>query len=159
MEKILPPDGKNKILLHSCCATCSGSLIEAMVFSGIELTVFFYNPNVHPKKEYEIRKNENIRYAKKWGVNFVDADYNVQNWFKRAKGLEFEPERGVRCTMCFDMRLERTALYAYENGFEIIASSLGISKWKDMKQVNESGERAVAKYPGIRYWAYNWRKE
>ena len=157
-ERIIPPDGKNKVLLHSCCAPCSASLVQAMIDSGIDLTVFFYNPNIHPKEEYEIRKNENIRYAKKLGVNFIDADYDTQGWFKRVKGLELELERGARCTMCFDMRLERTALYAHENGFEIITSSLGISRWKNIKQINESGERAVARYPKIQYWTYNWKK-
>ena len=148
----------NKLLLHSCCAPCAGDLMERMIRSSIDLTIFFYNPNIHPKKEYEIRKNENIRFAEKLGIAFVDADYDVQNWFKRAKGLEFEPERGVRCTKCFDMRFERTALYAYENGFNIISSSLGISRWKNMEQINGCGIRAANNYEGITYWTYNWRK-
>ena len=132
-----------KLLLHSCFAPCSGPVIENIHKSGTDLTIFFYNPNIHPKKEYEIRKNENIRYAEKLGIKFIDADYDVQDWFKRAKGMEFEPERGIRCTMCFDMRFLRTALYAYEHGFEVFTSSLGISRWKDMNQINESGTRAA----------------
>jgi predicted adenine nucleotide alpha hydrolase (AANH) superfamily ATPase len=88
----------------------------------------------------------------------VDADYDVQNWFSRAKGLEWEPERGERCTKCFDMRFERTALYAYENNFKIISSSLGISRWKNMDQINDCGERAAGHYEGVNYWTYNWRK-
>lgn len=147
-----------KALLHSCCAPCSGEVIEAIVASGIDLTIFFYNPNIHPKKEYEMRKNENIRYAEKLGIEFVDADYDVQNWFERAKGMEKEPERGIRCTMCFDMRFERTALYAYENGFKVFTSSLGISRWKNMDQINYCGIRAAANYEGVSYWTYNWRK-
>jgi predicted adenine nucleotide alpha hydrolase (AANH) superfamily ATPase len=83
----------------------------------------------------------------------------VQNWFKRAKGLEWAPEKGERCTKCFDMRFERTALYAFENGFTTISSSLGISRWKDMNQINECGIRAAKNYEGISYWTYNWRKE
>lgn len=157
-EKLIPPKNHAKVLLHSCCAPCSGEVIQAMVESGINLTIFFYNPNIHPKKEYEIRKDENVKYAKKLGIDFIDADYDVQNWFKRAKGLELEPERGKRCTMCFDMRFERTALFAYENGFEIITSSLGISRWKDMDQINQCGIKSTSKYPGISYWTYNWRK-
>ena len=88
------PNGENKVLMHSCCAPCSGPLIEKMAESGIDLTIFFYNPNIHPKKEYEIRKKENIRFADKLELKFVDADYDVQNWFTRAKGMEKEPERG-----------------------------------------------------------------
>lgn len=154
-----PPEGDKKVLLHSCCAPCSGDVIERMVASGIDLTIFFYNPNIHPKKEYEMRKNENIRYAEKLGIPFVDADYDVQDWFRRAKGMEWEPERGKRCTMCFDMRFERTALYAHENGFKTITSSLGISRWKNMEQINDSGVRAASHYPDITYWTYNWKKE
>jgi len=97
---LTPPDGETKVLLHSCCAPCSGEVIEAMVKSGLDLTIYFYNPNIHPKREYIIRKEENIRYAKALGIDFVDADYDVQNWFYQAKGMEHEPERGKRCTMC-----------------------------------------------------------
>lgn len=152
------PGGEKKVLLHSCCAPCSGELIEAMLKESIELTIFFYNPNIHPKKEYEIRKHENIRYAEQWGIPFIDADYDVQHWFARAKGMEYEPERGKRCTMCFDMRFARTALYAHEHGFRIFTSSLGLSRWKNMEQINDCGLRAAAHYPNLAYWAYNWRK-
>lgn len=158
-EKIIPPNGEKKLLLHSCCAPCAGEMMEAMIESGIELTVFFYNPNIHPKKEYEIRKQENIRYCEDLGIPFIDADYDVDNWFARARGMEWEPERGKRCTMCFDMRFERSALYAFENGFNLWATSLGISRWKDMNQINDSGHRSSKKYPGVEYWDFNWRKD
>jgi predicted adenine nucleotide alpha hydrolase (AANH) superfamily ATPase len=151
-------NSNNKVLMHSCCAPCAGDLMERMIESGINLTIFFYNPNIHPKKEYEIRKNENIRFAEKLNIPFIDADYDVQNWFSRAKGLEWEPERGLRCTKCFDMRFERTALYAYENNFSIITSSLGISRWKNMEQINDCGVRAAKNYNGVNYWTYDWRK-
>lgn len=152
------PNGHNKVLLHSCCAPCSGEVMEAMLASGIDYTIFFYNPNIHPLKEYELRKEENIRFAEQFGVPFVDADYDKDNWFERARGMEWEPERGVRCTMCFDMRFERTALYAHENGFPVITSSLGISRWKNMQQINDCGVRAAAHYPDMLYWEFNWRK-
>jgi len=151
------PNGENKVLMHSCCAPCAGELMEQMQANGIDLTIFFYNPNIHPLREYEIRKNENIRFAEKMGIPFVDADYDVQNWFARAKGMEREPERGVRCTMCFDMRFARTALYAHEHGFPVITSSLGISRWKNLDQINDCGVRAAEPYDGIAYWEYNWR--
>jgi hypothetical protein len=149
----------NRVLVHSCCAPCAGDLMERMKQSGIDLTILFYNPNIHPKKEYEIRKSENKRFAEKLEIPFIDLDYDVQNWFTRAKGLEWEPERGIRCTQCFDMRFERTALYAFENGFKVITSSLGISRWKNMNQINDCGIRATKNYEGITYWTYNWRKE
>jgi len=153
------PDGSGKVLLHSCCAPCSGEVMEAIAAAGIDYTIFFYNPNIHPRDEYELRKQENIRFAEKEGIPFVDADYDTDEWFARAKGLEWEPERGARCTMCFDMRFDRTALHAYENGFSVITSCLGISRWKNMDQINDSGTRAAAKYPGVEYWTYNWRKK
>ena len=158
-KPLLPPGGHRKVLLHSCCATCSGELMEAMRFSGIDFTVFFYNPNIHPVQEYELRKNENIRFADKFGIPFIDADYDSDQWFARAKGLEHEPERGIRCSMCFDMRLERTALYAHEHGFAVMTSSLGISRWKNLQQVNDCGIRAASRYPGLTYWDHNWRKD
>jgi predicted adenine nucleotide alpha hydrolase (AANH) superfamily ATPase len=132
--------------------------MEKLQAEGLDLTIFFYNPNIHPKKEYEIRKDENRRFADKLGIPCIDADYDVQDWFARAKGMEREPERGIRCTMCFDMRFERTALHAYEHGFPVITSSLGISRWKNMDQINDCGVRAAAHYPGVTYWTYNWRK-
>lgn len=158
-EKLALPENGKKLLLHSCCAPCSGEVMEAILASGIEFSIFFYNPNIHPRKEYELRKDENVRFAEEHAIPFIDADYDRDEWFKRAKGMEMEPERGIRCTMCFDMRFERTALYAYENGFDVITSSLGISRWKNMEQINGSGVRAAAKYPGIIYWTYNWRKK
>jgi epoxyqueuosine reductase len=95
--------------------------MEAMSASGIDHTIFFYNPNIHPKREYNLRKEENVRFAAKHNIPFVHADYNPTNWFARAKGMELEPERGKRCAMCFDTRLER-ALYAHENGFSVMTS-------------------------------------
>lgn len=155
---VTPPEGEKKVLMHSCCAPCSGELMELMAENGIKLTIFFYNPNIHPKKEYDIRKQENIRYAEKLGIPFVDADYDVQNWFHQAKGMEHEPERGIRCSMCFDMRFIKTAEYAKANGFKVITSSLGISRWKNMHQINTSGLDAAEHVGEVTYWTYNWRK-
>ena len=111
-----------------------------------------------PKREYELRKSEDKKFCDKVGVEHVDADYDVRNWFERIKGLEWEPERGARCTECFDMRFERTALYAHENEFSVFSSSLGISRWKNMTQINGCGERAANRYENLVYWTYNWRK-
>lgn len=155
---LVPPGGERKVLLHSCCAPCSGEVMEAMLASGIAYTIFFYNPNIHPRREYDLRKEENIRFAVRHRVPFVDADYDKDEWFRRAKGMEWEPERGARCTMCFDMRFDRTALYAHENGFPVMTSCLGISRWKNIAQINDSGHRAVRPYDGLRYWDLNWRK-
>ncbi len=151
------PGGERRILLHSCCAPCAGEVIEALLASSIEPTVYFHNPNIHPAEEYLMRKRENVRFCEDRGVRFVDADYDVDAWFDRTRGLEDEPERGARCEVCFDMRFERTAEYARANGFRVVSSTLGISRWKDMEQVNRCGVRAAGRH-GVEYWTLNWRK-
>ena len=133
-QKLSLPTGHDKLLLHSCCAPCSGEVMETLIESGIDFSIFFYNPNIHPVKEYLIRKEENIRFAEKHHIPFIDCDYDTDNWF------------------------ERTALYAAEHGFSLISSSLGISRWKNMQQINECGHRSASHYAGIHYWDYNWRK-
>lgn len=157
-EKLVLPSGAEKLLLHSCCAPCSGEVMEALLASDIDFSIYFYNPNIHPVQEYEMRKEENVRFAQKHSIPFVDADYDKDNWFARVKGMEWEPERGKRCTECFEMRFERTALHAHEHGFPVISSSLGISRWKDMNQINTAGIKAAARYPELEYWTFNWRK-
>ena len=88
----------------------------------------------------------------------IDADYDRDEWFVRTKGQENEPERGARCSTCFDMRFQKTAQYASENNFDIISSTLGISRWKDMKQINDSGARSSEPHD-LPYWDINWRKK
>ena len=156
--KLEAPGGASEVLLHSCCAPCEGEVLETMLESGIKPTVFFYNPNIHPKKEYELRKEEDKRFCEKLGLVHHDGDYDMRNWFERVRGMEWEPERGIRCTSCFDMRFERTALFAKEHGFRVFTSCLGISRWKNMAQINGCGERAAARYDEMTYWTYNWRK-
>ena len=158
-KKIEVPSNADKVLMHSCCAPCAIEVIEAILASDTDLVVYFYNPNIHPKKEYDLRKEENKRFCEKRNISFIDADYDKENWFKRVQGLEWEPERGKRCTLCFDMRFEKTALYASENEFSVITSSLGISRWKDMDQINACGIRAASRYEEMTYWTLNWRKE
>ncbi|MXP50888.1 epoxyqueuosine reductase QueH [Pantoea sp. SoEX] len=158
-DKLVLPNSGNRLLLHSCCAPCSAEIMESIMFSKINFSILFYNPNIHPQREYLIRKRENINFASKYNIPFIDLDYDKDNWFIRAKGLEKEPERGLRCKICFDMRFERTALYAFENNFDTISSSLGISRWKDIKQINDCGRNAVSNYKNITYWEYNWRKK
>ena len=154
-----PYPGVHNVLLHSCCAPCSGAMIEEMMESGCDVTVFFYNPNIHPRKEYEIRKDENKKFCVKLGITFIDCDYDVENWYARTKGMEFDVERGRRCTECFDIRVERAALYAFEHGYHAIATTNATSRWKDAVQVNESGHRAANRYDGLVYWEYNWQSD
>ena len=157
--KLETPNGESSLLLHSCCAPCAGEVMEAVAASDIDTTVYFYNPNIHPIEEYELRKEENKRYCEALNFKFIDADYDKDNWFDRIKGLEDEPERGERCTKCFDMRFERSALFAHENNFSLFATTLGISRWKDLDQVNHSGIKAANRYDNLIFWDFNWRKQ
>ena len=157
--KLETPNGESSLLLHSCCAPCAGEIMEAVAASDIDTTVYFYNPNIHPIEEYELRKEENKRYCEALDFKFIDADYDKDNWFDRIKGLEDEPERGERCTKCFDMRFERSALFAHENNFSLFATTLGISRWKDLDQINNSGLRTANKYDNLTFWDFNWRKQ
>ena len=159
ISKLVLPGNKSKLLLHSCCAPCSGDIMKRLLDSDINYTVYFYNPNIHPHEEYMLRKEENMAFAKKYKIPFIDDDYNPRTWFEITKGMEHEPERGKRCSTCFDMRFIKTSEYAYNNGFDIISSTLGISRWKDMNQINNSGKYAASKFKGLSYWDFNWRKE
>ena len=159
MTRLTLPGKHKKLLLHSCCAPCSGDIMLRLKESDIDYTIYFYNPNIHPKKEYILRKNENLEFAIKHNISFIDADYDTRNWFNQTKGQEWEPERGRRCSTCFDMRFLKTAEYAHENNYSLISSTLGISRWKDMNQINRSGTKAASQYKGIEYWTYNWRKD
>ena len=151
------PGGEKKILLHCCCAPCSGSIIRSMIDQGLDVTVFFYNPNIYPRAEYEHRKSEVVRYVQKARVPFVDADYDDDRWLEMTRGHEEESERGPRCSLCFEMRLRRTAAYAAKEGFRVFTTSLGISRWKDLEQVTRAGKRAAGLFPGTVYWEHNWR--
>ena len=153
------PQPHTEVVLHSCCAPCSGEVMEAMLHSGIRYILYFYNPNIHPRREYDLRKDENVRFAQQHGIEFVDDDYDADAWFARARGMEHQPERGPRCTMCFDMRFVRTAQFARSRGIGLFTSSLGISRWKNMEQINSAGIGAARQVGEVEYWTFNWRKQ
>ena len=88
LEKLSLPVGKKKLLLHSCCAPCSGDIMKRLLDSNINYTVYFYNPNIHPHEEYLLRKEENMSFSIKYNIPFIDADYNPRTWFKMTKGME-----------------------------------------------------------------------
>ena len=157
---IIAPMGETKVLLHTCCAPCSSAIIEAMMLSGITPVIYYCNPNIYPREEYDIRKDECTRYAESLGLEIVDADYDHENWLEAMKGLESEPERGGRCLKCFKMRLLRTAQYARERGIKVITTTLASSRWKSLEQINEAGLWACAQLrdESVMFWEQNWRK-
>ena len=161
--------GETTVLLHTCCAPCSSAIIEALLQSGITPIIYYCNPNIYPREEYEIRKNECSRYDESLGLEIVDADYDHENWLSEIKGLEREPERGGRCLKCFRLRLLKTAQYARKRGIKVITTTLASSRWKSLDQINEAGNWAVDVSrieennipPDDRqviWWDQNWRK-
>ncbi len=158
MAKIDIPDKGKNVLLHCCCAPCSSAIVEWMVNNGINPTLYFYNPNIFPFEEYDKRKAECIRYAGHWALKIVDADHDHDEWLSAVTGLEQEPERGHRCLECFKIRLLNTAIYAQNNGYQIITTTLSSSRWKDMEQISEAGKFAVSNVRNVEFWAQNWKK-
>ena len=156
--EIQAPGGATKVLLHTCCAPCSSAIVECLVKHDITPTIYYFNPNIYPLEEYEIRKNECSRYAKSLGLEIIDEDYNHETWLNEMKGLEDEPERGGRCLKCFKLRLLKTAQYARDHGFSVIATTLASSRWKSLEQIEEAGRFAESQVPEVTFWAQNWRK-
>lgn len=148
---------EENLLLLSCCAPCSCGVIQKLAGQKRRFTVLFYNPNIDCLEEYEKRLRENQRVCERFGVPFVTLPYEPDVWRTATKGLEKEPERGKRCSVCFEMRLCRAAQYAKENGFHAFSSVLGVSRYKDLAQVNEAAARAEAA-SGVPYDRTNWRK-
>ncbi len=147
------------LLLHSCCAPCSGAIIEALVREGIRPAIFWSNSNIYGREEYEKRKAEILRYAALFSLDVIDDDYDHADWLMEvASGREDAPERGSRCLECFRYRLLRAARYASGHGFDTLATSLASSRWKSLEQVDEAGRWACGQVEGVRWWGRNWRK-
>lgn len=146
-----------RILLLSCCAPCSCAVIEKMVQEGQYFAVVFYNPNIRPKEEYHKRCTENKKLCEHYKVPFIELEYDNERWCQLTRGLENEPERGKRCSICFEMRLRRVMEYALANGFDKVTSVLGVSRYKNLAQVNAAAAEASAQ-TGMRYQEVEGRK-
>ena len=152
------PNGATDVLLHSCCAPCSTAIVECLLDNGIRPTLFYFNPNIHPRDEYLRRKDESLRYADLLGLDFIDADYSPSAWLRLTRELADEPERGARCAVCFAQRLTETARYAQGHGFRLFTTTLATSRWKSREQVTAAGRSAAALFPDLVYWEHDWRK-
>ena len=97
--KLETPNGEKKLFCIHVARPVQVKSWKRLAASDIDTTIYFYNPNIHPLDEYELRKDENIRFAEKLGMPIIDADYDRDEWFARTKGQENEPERGARCTL------------------------------------------------------------
>lgn len=152
------PEGISQVLLHACCAPCSSAIVEWMLQHNIRPTIFYFNPNIFPYEEYEIRKNESKRHAESLGIPWIDGDYDHEAWLQAIRGLEQEPERGSRCQQCFRIRLTATALQAQQLGIQHFTTTLASSRWKSLDQITQAGLQAQAAVPSTLFWAQNWRK-
>ncbi len=153
------PSGLSGLLLHACCAPCSTAILEWLVQHGIRPVVYYYNPNIVPLSEYNIRKEESKRQAEMLGLRWIDDDnYDHSQWLEWVKGLESEPERGRRCLMCFQYRLLSAARKAKELGLSHFATTLASSRWKSLEQVSMAGKWAAERVGGVQFWDQNWRK-
>ena len=162
---IVIPEGCTQVLLHACCAPCSSAIVEWLMGHGVRPVIFYYNPNIYPRQEYEIRKQESQRHAESLGLTWIDGDYDHEGWLRGVCGLEDEPERGRRCEQCFTLRLTAAAWKARELGIRYFATTLASSRWKSLEQIERAGLRAeqtvnaaVADGEGVAVWGQNWRK-
>lgn len=155
---IIIPTGVREVLLHACCAPCSSAIVEWLLAHDVTPTIYYYNPNIFPLEEYEIRKQESKRHAESLGLRWIDGDYDHGQWLSCIHGLEGEPERGRRCECCFRQRLTATAHEAQKLGITWFATTLASSRWKSLEQIERAGHEAENAVPGTHFWSQNWRK-
>ena len=155
---IQKPEGLTEVLLHACCAPCSSAIVEWMLANGVRPTIFYYNPNIFPREEYDIRKNESKRHAESLGLRWIDGDYDHEAWLGGVCGLEGDPERGRRCEQCFTLRLTRAAQEAKALGLTYFTTTLASSRWKSLEQIERAGHLAEQAIEDTIFWAQNWRK-
>lgn len=147
-----------KLLLHSCCAPCSSYVLEYLT-KYFDITVYYYNPNISPEKEYIHRVEEIKRLISEMcpQVDFIEGKYEPERFYEMAKGLENEPERGARCHKCYRMRMEESAKAAKKYGCDYFTTTLSISPQKDSAVLNEIGKSISEEY-GIPYLYSDFKK-
>ena len=170
------PEGCTEVLLHACCAPCSSAIVEWLLEHDVRPTIFYYNPNIWPREEYDIRKDESKRHAESLGIRWIDGDYDHALWLDYVRrsaadeqgcpsyDVASEPERGRRCEQCFTLRLTAAARKAQELGIPFFATTLASSRWKSLDQINRAGflaEETVNRQSSafqLHFWPQNWRK-
>ena len=157
MQEELRGAQNKRLLLHSCCAPCSSHCLSELS-PQIGVTVFYYNPNLDCAEEYEKRKREQLRFLRETGLaDFLDCDYAPEDYISAVRGLEEEKEGGARCSVCFRLRLDRTAREAKARGFDYFATTLTVSPLKNARLINEIGF-AVAEEVGVKYLPSDFKK-
>ena len=146
MNKIINSlDYKPKLLLQSCCAPCSTTVIERLI-KHFDITIIYYNPNIEPFEEYEKRKQEQIKIIEHYGVKYLDCDYDNNLFHEMSFGLENEPEKGIRCHKCYRLRLDYVAKKAKKLKFDYFGTTLTVSPYKLSNVINEIGLDLEKKY-------------
>lgn len=157
MKKIIKDKSGEKLLLHSCCAPCSSSVIRRLE-KYFDISVLFYNPNIEPIEEYLKRKSEQIKLLKKLKVKYIDIDYLNNEFREKIAGFENDKEGGKRCFICYNLRLNKTASIAKEKGFDYFTTTLTVSPYKDSKVINLIGESLASKNK-IKFLNSDFKKE
>lgn len=142
-----------RLLLHSCCAPCSSSVLEYLR-RYFEITVFYYNPNISMEAEYQKRVEEQKRLINAYNqlpdsgypIAVIEGDYEPEVFYVAAKGLEQCPEGGERCFACYELRLGKTAALAKKQAYDYFATTLTISPLKNAAKLNKIGERLAERY-------------
>ena len=147
LSEITAANTRPSLLLHSCCAPCSSYVLEYLT-KYFDITVYYYNPNIAPEKEYTHRVDEIRRLISEMcpSVSFIEGKYEPERFYEMAKGLESEPERGARCLKCYRMRLEESAKAALFLGSDYFTTTLSISPQKDSAVLNVIGAELSQKY-------------
>lgn len=136
-----------KVLLHACCADCALKFLESAKNENIEITIFYYNPNIHPRAEYLARLKAMQQVALERKVKIIVADYSPKEYFQAINSDKI----GERCIGCWNLRLEKTAKYAKENNFEALASTLVTSEYQDQDKIEKIALEKAKKY-NIKFW-------
>jgi len=165
LDKILENIQKQNItptlLLHSCCAPCSSYPLEYLS-EFFNITIYYYNPNISPYEEFEKRALEQINLINqlktKNPIKCIIAEYNNDEFEQMVQGLYNEPEGGSRCFKCYNLRLEKTCLFAKENNYDYFTTTLSISPYKNSDKLNEIGKNLEQKY-NIKYLYADFKKK
>ncbi len=150
-------DRKKKLLLHVCCGPDAAGVVEQLK-DEFELTCFWYDPNIQPKEEYDLRLNAFLKVTEILNVKAIVGEYDVTNFLDKISGLEASPEQGAKCTICYDMRLERSAIEAKKLNCDLFSTTLAISPHKVQLKLKQLGENLAKKYE-VPYLARNFMKE
>lgn len=160
LEAIQTAGKTPRLLLHSCCAPCSSYVLEYLS-DYFAITVLYYNPNISPKAEFDLRAAEQQRLIRdmslKNPVKFVEGDYTPERFAAIAAGREQMPEGGDRCFDCYRLRLEETAAIARAEGYDYFTTTLSISPLKNADKLNEIGRALSAEY-GVPYLYADFKK-